>query len=122
MTDWRSALHAALTRAGSAHTADAVEHSDVRFTGTELVFTTSRLYGMAITGDPEVQKIAQQIAGRPVKIAIKQGEVSEGASLSAPAPQNDADLTERALSHPEVKRFRELFPDAHIRDVRNLKD
>ena len=122
MTDWRSALHAALTKAGSAHTADAVEHADVKFTGTELVFTTSRLYGMAIGGDPEVQKIAEQIAARPVKITVKQGEVTTGASLNPPAPQDDAELTERALSHPDVKRFRELFPDANIRDVRNLKD
>jgi DNA polymerase-3 subunit gamma/tau len=120
--DWRSALHAALVERKSAHTADAIEHSEVRFTGAELQFTTSRLYGMAITGDPEVQKIVQQIAGRPLKITVKQGEVAAGASLSAPAPQNDAELTERALSHPEVMRFRELFPDSHIRDVRNLKD
>jgi DNA polymerase III subunit gamma/tau len=121
-TEWRSALHAALVQKELTTTADAVEHSDVVFTGTELIFTTGRLYGIAIKGDPDLPKIAQQIAGRPVKITVKQGEVAATASLNPPAPQNDAELTDRALSHPEVQRFRELFPDAHIRDVRNLKD
>lgn len=120
--DWRAALHSALLQRESAHTADAVEHADISFTGAELIFTTSRLYGMAIKGDPQVAKIIQEIAGRPIRITIKQGEASSSAPLSAPAPQNDAELTDRALSHPEVARFRELFPDAHIRDVRNLKD
>lgn len=120
--DWRRALHAALISGNSPHTADAVEHSEVAFTGVELIFTTSRLYGMAIKGDPEVQKIAQQIAGRPVKLTIKQGEAASSPGLTAPAPASDTGLNERALSHPEVQRFRELFPDAHIRDVRNLKD
>ena len=99
-----------------------MEHSEVVFSGNELVFTSSRLYGMAVRGEPEIPKIVQQIAGRPIRIMVKQGEVQTGASLNPPAPRDDAGLTERALSHPEVQRFRELFPDAHIRDVRNLKD
>ncbi len=120
--DWRSALHAALLTRELTHSADAIEHAELVFTGTELIFTTSRLYGMAIRGESEIPKIVQQIAGRPVKITVKQGDVSAGPSLNPPAPKDDAELTERALSHPEVQRFRELFPDAHIRDVRNLKD
>ncbi len=120
--DWRGALHAALVQKGLTTIADAVEHSDVAFSGTELVFTTGRFYGMAIKGDLDLPKIVQQIAGRAVRITVKQGEVAAGASLNPPAVEKDAGLTERALSHPEVQRFRELFPDAHIRDVRNLKD
>ncbi len=120
--EWRSALHAALTQKELTTIADAVEHSTVVFSGTELTFTTGRLYGLAIKKDPDLPKIAQQIAGRPVRITVKQGEAKEGPALAQAGPQNDAALTERALSHPEVQRFRELFPDAHIRDVRNLKD
>jgi DNA polymerase-3 subunit gamma/tau len=120
--DWRSALHSVLLEMQLITTADAVEHSTVTFSGTELNFVTGRLFCMAIKGDPDLPKIVQQIAGRPVKITVKQGEVAAAASLASPRPQNDAELTERALSHPEVQRFRELFPDAHVRDVRNLKD
>ncbi len=119
--DWRAALHAALMEANAPHTADSVEHSTVVFTGAELIFTTNRVYGIGIKSDPEIPKIVQRLAGRPVRITIKQGDIAAAPSLAAPAPVDDADLTDRALSHPEVQRFRELFPDAQVRDVRNLK-
>ncbi len=32
------------------------------------------------------------------------------------------EVRERALSHPGVKRFQELFPGAQIRTVRNLNE
>jgi hypothetical protein len=34
----------------------------------------------------------------------------------------EGETAERALAHPEVKRFQELFPDAQLRAVRSLKD
>jgi DNA polymerase III subunit gamma/tau len=120
--DWRKMLHEALTECSHTTTADAVEHAHVVFTGNELVFTTTRLYGMAIKGDTELAGIAQRLAGRPVRLTIKQGEAAAPATPLAAAPAVDSDLEERALSHPEVRRFRELFPDAQVRDVRNLKD
>jgi DNA polymerase III subunit gamma/tau len=120
--DWRKMLHEALTECGHTTTADAVEHADVVFSGSELVFTTTRLYGMAIKGDTQLGAIVQRLAGRPVRVTIKQGEAAASATPLATAPAVDSDLEERALSHPEVRRFRELFPDAQVRDVRNLKD
>jgi DNA polymerase-3 subunit gamma/tau len=123
--DWRARLYDALMQVKAQHTADAVEHSDVQFAGTEVVFTTSRMYGIALKTDPNLPGIAQQLAGRPVKITIKQGEanVSGGLEASAPAPgAGDAEVRERALEHPAVKRFQELYPDAQVRTVRNLKD
>jgi DNA polymerase III subunit gamma/tau len=120
--DWRKMLHEALTEAGHTTTADAVEHSAITFTGAELVFTSSRIYGMAVKGDSELPRIVQRLAGRPVRITIKQGEAATSAAPLATATAADTDLEQRALSHPEVQRFRELFPDAQVRDVRNLKD
>ena len=38
----------------------------------------------------------------------------------SPSPEDD--VSERALSHPEVRRFQEMFPDAQVRTVRNLKE
>jgi hypothetical protein len=44
--------------------------------------------------------------------AVKAGKVT---------PVQD-DVSERALAHPEVQRFQEMFPDAQVRVVRNLKE
>ena len=72
---------------------------------------------------PELERIVQQIAGRPLKIVIQQGEEnSTGGLQPAPtAPEGDSDVRERALNHPEVQRFQALFPDAQVRTVRDLK-
>lgn len=120
--DWRKLLHEALTQSGQTTTADAVEHSAIVFTGSELIVTTTRLYGMAVKGDAELPKIVQRIAGRPVRITIKQGDAAPPSAPLSTANASGGDVEQRALSHPEVQRFRELFPDAQVRDVRNLKD
>jgi len=41
--------------------------------------------------------------------------------MQRPAPKKDDEVTERALAHPEVQRFRELF-GGEVRTVRNLKE
>ncbi|MBV9224119.1 MAG: hypothetical protein JOY85_08825 [Acidobacteriaceae bacterium] len=54
-------------------------------------------------------------------------EVGEG-TVAAPPPSNvksdgeDHQVRQRALSHPGVKRFQELFPEAQVRAVRNLNE
>jgi hypothetical protein len=37
-------------------------------------------------------------------------------------PPKADEAAERALAHPEVKRIQELFPESHVRAVRNLKE
>ncbi len=120
--DWRARLHEALSQARQQHTADAVEHSKVEYTGKELIFTTTRFYGMAIKS-PELERIVEQLAGRPLKIVVQQGEAYTGGNLQAETapPEGEAELRDRALNHPEVKRFQDLFPDAQVRAVRDLK-
>jgi hypothetical protein len=59
-----------------------------------------------------------------VKITVGQ---SEAAKTAAAAPKVDRRLEEdeaarRALEHPEVKMFREIFPGSEVRAVRNLKE
>jgi DNA polymerase III subunit gamma/tau len=125
--DWRASLHAALIQQGLTHTADAIEHSQLSFNGGELTITTTRMYTIALKSDAALQRTVQQLAGRPVKITLKQGEPAITGAASSPVPNEAAgppgqEVSERALSHPEVKRFTELFPDAHVRTVRNLKD
>ena len=108
---------------GMPHTADAVEQAEVTATATELSFVVpSKLLQMTLNAD--VPKIIQQVAGKPMKVTVKVGKPEEqtGPLVVAPAPRPEDETAQRALEHPEVKRFRELFPEGHVRQVRNLKD
>ena len=54
-------------------------------------------------------------------MAIETPTTATAVKDQAPAQAN-TEFNERALEHPGVKRFQELFPDAHVRTVRNLKE
>jgi hypothetical protein len=57
-----------------------------------------------------------------IKIALGKPDAA-AAPLGGPKMDKPKDdVSERALAHPEVKRFQELFPDAQVRVVRNLKE
>ena len=61
------------------------------------------------------------MAGRQVRVVVK---VGEGAATPVAAPKAAPvdEVSTRALEHPEVKRFQEMFPDSQVRAVRNLKE
>jgi DNA polymerase-3 subunit gamma/tau len=117
--DTKTRLHAALLEAKQTFGADALEHSELIESATELIFTTPKAYAMNLK-DADFNAIVQRVAGRPVKVTLKIGE-TERRESAAPAVQVD-EVATRALEHPEVKRFQELFPDSQVRTVRNLKD
>ena len=100
-------------------TADAVEHSEVTETRGELHFVAPDEFAVSLN-EKDILKAVQKVAGRPMRIKIQLGtpSVSPAPKLSQPAD----DTSERALSHPEVRRFQEIFPDAQVRVVRNLKE
>jgi DNA polymerase-3 subunit gamma/tau len=126
--DFKTDLHAALTEAGMKMSADAVQHANVRVAGAEVVFTTAKSFMLGLK-DAAVGKAASALLGRPVKVRVEidanmtasTGPVpgSERNEAQMPADNN---VTQRALSHPGVKRFQELFPGAHVRAVRNLNE
>ncbi|MFN3326911.1 MAG: DNA polymerase III subunit gamma/tau [Bryobacteraceae bacterium] len=125
--EWKQRLHAALVEQGLNFSADAVQSSSVTEENGELFFVTPREFSFAMkSGD--VERVARQISGRPVKINVTLGEpivgASEaaGASASGGGPAGKDEASERALAHPEVKRFQELFPESQVRTVRNLKE
>jgi DNA polymerase-3 subunit gamma/tau len=119
--DVRSRLHAALLEAKQTYVADALEHSELTESATELIVTTPKLYALNFKGG-DFTTIAHRILGRPVKVTVKIGETTRAPEPAKPsAPQAD-ETAARALEHPEVKRFQELFPDSQVRTVRNLKD
>ena len=100
-------------------TADAVEHSQITETNNELIFVTPEEFKLSLN-EKDILKIVQKIAGRPMRIRITLGAPEAAAKVTKVQPQQD-DVSERALAHPEVQRFQEMFPDAQIRAVRNLK-
>jgi DNA polymerase III subunit gamma/tau len=116
---WRDRLHAALMELGMQFTADAVEHSTVTEVRGELHFVAPEEFALALN-EKDILKAVQKIAGRPMRIRIKLGapEARPVPALNRPPD----DVSERALGHPEVRRFQEMFPDAQVRVVRNLKE
>jgi DNA polymerase-3 subunit gamma/tau len=117
--DWSQRLHAALLEAGMQFTADAVEHSQIVESNNELHFTTPEEFKLSMN-EKDILKVVQKVAGRPMRVKTTFGvpNVTPGPRLKAPQD----DVSERALAHPEVRRFQEMFPDAQVRVVRNLKE
>jgi DNA polymerase III subunit gamma/tau len=121
--DLRQDLYQALCRAGLEHSADAIQHCEVSMNGQEISIRAPKSM-LLLLKDPSVERVAAQLAGKPVRVRLEAGEVNAASPLT-PAetrPSPDSELRERALSHPGVKRFQELFPGAQVRTVRNLNE
>jgi DNA polymerase III subunit gamma/tau len=121
--DLRSNLLAALADAKQTHLSDAVEHCDVQESAGEVVFTTPKMYQMYLKS-PELDATVKRLLGRPVRITIRVGEVEvreTSAPVAKPSPVQ-GEAAARALAHPEVQRFQELFPDSQVRAVRDLRE
>jgi len=122
--DFRTRLLGTLQEAKLTHVADAVGHSEVTETPAEITFTAPKMYQMFLKG-PEFEASVRRVAGRTVRITLKVGDATAVAvaptSAAKPAAAKD-EAAERALSHPEVKRIQELFPESQVRQVRNLKE
>jgi DNA polymerase-3 subunit gamma/tau len=125
--DVKTDLVSALRHGGMKMSADAVEHSLVKVEGSELIFTAAKRFMLALR-DTEVTKAASALLGRPVKVRV---DIDAAMSASAiPANETETkkpdlelnEASERALNHPAVKRFQELFPGAQVRSVRNLNE
>lgn len=115
---WRDRLHAAATELGMPTTADAVEHSQITESNGKLTFLTPEDYRLFMN-EKDILKIVQKVAGRTMRFEIEFG--TPGDAAAAPLARKQDDVSERALAHPDVRRFQELFPDAQVRQVRDLK-
>ncbi len=116
-------LHDALVKAGLNFTADAVQQAEVILQNSELVIRAPRMLLLSLK-EPKLQTIASEVAGKRVAIrAEAAAELAVAPAVEVPSvPSGNSAVRERALSHPGVKRFQELFPDAQIRTVRNLNE
>jgi DNA polymerase-3 subunit gamma/tau len=116
---WKDRLHSALTELGMQFTADAVEHSQITESNGELLFATPEEFKLALN-EKDILKVVQKVAGRPMRVKVTAGTANVTETPKIRPPRDD--VSERALSHPEVQRFQEMFPDAQVRVVRNLKE
>jgi DNA polymerase-3 subunit gamma/tau len=120
--DLRQDLHAALSKAGKSFSADAIERSEVSLEGNELVVRAPKSMSLALR-DPGVQQIAAQVTGKPLRVRVEVGENEAASALPGDRRSSEeTDVRARALSHPGVKRFQEVFPGAQVRTVRNLNE
>ena len=107
-----------------AFTADALEHSQVTEAADGITVVTPKQFSLDMT-EPDMRKAAERALGRPVRVKIVFGEPAVNAApmeLKSKVPVAEEEVSQRALSHPDVQRFQELFPDAQVRAVRNLKE
>ncbi len=116
---WRDRLHAAAAEFGLQTTADAIEHSEVAESNGKLTFVTPEDYRLFMN-EKDILKVVQKVAGRPMRVKTTFGQPNVASAPKLKPPPDD--VSERALSHPEVRRFQEMFPDAQVRVVRNLKE
>jgi DNA polymerase-3 subunit gamma/tau len=118
-------LVAALRELGMAFTADAVEHATLTESGNLLQFSAPAEFELAMR-PADVQKALDHLNAGKKRIKISTAEAPPPAAPSAApaaAARPDEDETmRRALAHPEVQRFREVFPGAEVRVARNLKE
>lgn len=123
--DLRSRLIAALEEMDRPFVVDNVEQAAVTEAVGEIVITAPKAAcTMLRFSDADLQQAMQRVFGKTVRIKIVEGAGAEAPATPA-APRRSAseeEVMERALADPGVQSFREAFPGAEVRQVRNLKD
>jgi hypothetical protein len=100
-----------------------MQYATAEVQGSDLIIRASKMRLMSLK-DPKLADVASKLLGKPVRIKVEVDEnVKSAIAVSAAQTSNSTgDIRERALSHPGVKRFQELFPGAQVRNVRNLNE
>jgi DNA polymerase-3 subunit gamma/tau len=118
--DWRAKLHGAMIETGLTFSADAIAQSESALVNNELQITAPKHFQLDL-GRDEIQTALKHLGFPALRFKVNFGEIKTApAAMQKPAVKED-EVTERALAHPEVQRFRELF-GGEVRTVRNLKE
>ncbi len=118
--DWRSKLHGAMVEAGLQFSADAMLQSNAALVNNELIINAPKACQLDL-GREEVSKALKQLGYPALRFKVVFGDVQPAAAPVKPVAPPKDDATERALNHPEVQHFRDLF-GGEVRNVRNLKE
>jgi DNA polymerase-3 subunit gamma/tau len=122
--DWRAKLHAAMTETGLTFSADAIAQSEVALVDNELLINAPKQFQLDL-GQDEIRTALKHLGFLALRFKVNFGEIGTAQAAirkptTMPAAKED-EVAERALAHPEVQRFRELF-GGEVRTVRNLKE
>ena len=119
--DPRERLHSYLHEKGLTHLADAVENSSIAVSGAELAVIAPKSYALYFK-DGGMEAAVREVFGKPLRLKITVADTAPPAASVQLAPSAGEDqAASRALSHPEVRRFQEVF-GGEVRKVRNLKE
>jgi DNA polymerase-3 subunit gamma/tau len=118
--DWRAKLHDAMRETGLAFSADAIAQAEVAFVNNELQITAAKQFQLDL-GRDEILTALKHLGFPALRFKVNFGETKSAPAPVQPAAVKTDEVTERALAHPEVQRFRELF-GGEVRTVRNLKE
>lgn len=124
--DWREKLQSAMVLAGLQFSADAMAQSSAALVNNELIITARKEFQLDL-GREELLTALKQVGYPALRFKVVFGDVNPAVAAPAARPaasgpdKKKDEVTERALSHPEVQRFRELF-GGEVRNVRNLKE
>ena len=100
--------------------ADAVQHAQVEQNAGVIKFLAPREFVRPLQSR-DIAAALNAVLGRMVRVEVVQDDSITEAKAVAPRPAEEDEATrERALSNPEVQRYRELFKDAKVHSVRNL--
>ncbi len=121
-TEWINRLHTAMTEAGLTFSADAILQANAAVVNGELIITAPKSFQLDL-GREEVLNALKKMGlpGQRFKVVFGDTKPVQRAAPVAAVSQKDDETTERALAHPEVQKFRELF-GGEVRTVRNLKE
>jgi hypothetical protein len=130
----REKLVVALRADGDEFTADAIEHSLVTVTGNQVEIRAPLDFELSLQmALSHVEALAGRLLGATARVKLggalddtesmqTQTVAAESASNGAAVPEPKGEAAERALTDPEVAKFRTAFPDGNIREVRDLRE
>lgn len=118
--DWRADLHRAMMETGLTFSADAVAQSEVAIVNSELQITAPKQFQLDL-GREELLTALKHLGMASQRFKVIFGETKTAPAPLAKTAARDDEVTARAMAHPEVQKFRELF-GGEVRTVRNLKE
>jgi DNA polymerase-3 subunit gamma/tau len=118
--DWRAKLQDAMREKGLTFSADAIAQAEVALVNNELQITAPKQFQLDL-GRDEIQTALKHLGFPALRFKVNFGEAKVAPAPVQPVAARADEVTERALAHPDVQRFRELF-GGEVRTVRNLKE
>ncbi|MBL0160577.1 MAG: DNA polymerase III subunit gamma/tau [Bryobacterales bacterium] len=109
-------------RAG-AMTVQAVEDSQLIESPAGVEFIATRAAKMGLMSK-DLDRALTKLMGRAVKatITINETAAAPPAARAAEDAGGAEEARQRALAHPDVQKFQEMFPESQVRGVRDLKE